>query len=88
MEVKNSDLDAFKNGEVRNSENPPLHKSNENTSQKKVKNNFFSILENNGKLTKIQRAFLQGKWLNLGKNSKLCVIRMSPYFHAPSPALW
>lgn len=40
MEIKNSDLDDFKNDEMRNSENPPFRKSNENTNQKLSKVTF------------------------------------------------
>lgn len=56
---------------VDTSEDPLLHKSNQNNG-KNGHNKLFRTPEINQSLVTIRAMFLQGNWLNLGKHSKLC----------------
>ena len=48
-----------------------------------VKANFFRTLEINQKLSAIPKVFIQEKWLNLSKNTKIC--SALAYSIPPSP---
>ena len=50
---------------------------------KTVRVNFFRTLENNQRIAKISGAYIQEKWLNLGKSSSLRLFFNLPYSHQP-----
>ena len=59
MEIKNSDLHDFKNDEMRNSENPPFCKINENTNQKLSKVTFLVFQKISESLQKSREHFFK-----------------------------
>lgn len=70
----------FQNDKVRTSENLFFHKSNKTLA--KIVFNFFRILKIDQELVTVHGAFIQEKWLHLGKKRKLWCLHL-PYSHPP-----